>query len=145
VPKRKAQSGESPVTAQQEPVTTGLAEHVDDRPMDGARPNPRAWDSNNELSVEYRTRTEPYEAQIAFREKPSQEILDYIKQHGFHWNSQDKAWARPISYGSQEQDRLFGRRAYAEVVKMLRKEKGLATDPEVAFLGMDWLSESARL
>jgi len=96
-------------------------------------PNPRAWETNNEAGVEYRTRSDPYEAQLMFREKPSQAVIDYVKNQGFRWNGQDKVWVRPIRFETREQDRLIARRAYDEVVKMALKEKGISTDAEVAF------------
>lgn len=116
----------------EQPQTESTPPHGEPRQFD-AGPNPRTWDTHSEVGVEYRTRTKPYEAQIAFREKPSQAVIDYLKAQGFHWNGQDKAWARTIGFDSQEQDRLLGRRAYAEVVKMLQKELGIAAGAEVAF------------
>ena len=77
--------------------------------------------------LEYRQAREPYQAEIVFAEgKPSEEIRTLMKREGFQWQNERKVWARPIEYKSQMQDRLHGERVYAEVLKAVRAEKGIA-------------------
>lgn len=133
---RKSQVVEPAVTPEIEPAAVEPSPESAGEPERAANyPNPRSWNTHSEAGAEHRTRTNPYEIQIAFREKPSQAIIDYLKQEKFRWNGQAKVWSRPIAYGSQQQDRLAGQRAYDEVVRMLKKEKGIAEEPaaEVAF------------
>ncbi|HUY89233.1 MAG TPA: hypothetical protein VMV10_10900 [Pirellulales bacterium] len=90
-----------------------------------SEPNPRSWAGNNAAGVEFLTRKEPYEALIRFKEKPSQEVIDTMKDAGFRWNRDEQAWARPIGYNTQAQDRELGRRTYGKVVAMLLDQKGI--------------------
>ena len=87
-------------------------------------PNPRGWAGNNAAGVEFLTRKEPYEALIRFKEKPSQDVIDTMKDGGFRWNRDEQAWARPIGYNTAAQDREIGRRTYGKVVAMLLEQKG---------------------
>lgn len=134
MPRGKSQTSatmtaEQPEAVVTEPSTPAAAESKQYAPQ----PNPRAWDTNNDAGTEFRTRTDPYESQIAFKEKPSQEVLDYVKQQGFRFRPEDKAWTKPIGFNTKEQDRLAAKRTYAEVVRMTLKEKGIEASPEVAF------------
>ena len=72
--------------------------------------NPRSWSKNNIAGVEFRTHRDPYEAELASKDKPSQAVIDYLKDSGFKWNSQVKVWTRPIGYETQAQDRLHASR-----------------------------------
>lgn len=87
--------------------------------------NPRGWASNNAAGVEYLTRRDPYQFLIRFKEKPPQEVIDYMKDNDFRWNSQDKVWAKPIGKYTQAQDREIGRRTYGKVVALLLEQKGI--------------------
>lgn len=108
---------------QQEPVVE--REPGEDPSEHFVEPNPRSWAGNNAAGVEFLTRKEPYEALIRFKEKPSQEVIDYMKDNGFRWNRDEQAWARPIGYSTQAQDRELGRRTYGKVVDMLLQQKGI--------------------
>jgi len=91
-------------------------------------PNPRGWAHNNVVNVEFSTRRDPYQAQLAFKDKPSQAVIDALKDAGFRWNGPDKIWTRPVNYDTQAQDRLVASRTYHKVVDMLLEEKGLAPE-----------------
>ena len=90
--------------------------------------NPRPWAHNNDAGAEYLTRSDPYEFLIRFKDKPSAEVLATLREADFHWNSENKWWARPIGYKTQAQDREIGRRTYGKVVEMIVKEKGLTQE-----------------
>ena len=107
---------------QDETVTREPGEDVSEHFVE---PNPRSWAGNNAAGVEYLTRKDPYEALIRFKEKPSQEVIDTMKDAGFRWNRDGQAWARPIGYNTQAQDRELGRRTYGKVVDMLLQQKGI--------------------
>jgi hypothetical protein len=91
-------------------------------------PNPRSWVHHNQAGVRLRERREPYQSEILFAEKPSQEVIDYVKDQGFRWNGQERMWTRPVDYVSQAQDRLVASRTYSKVVDMILQEKGV--EPE---------------
>lgn len=89
-------------------------------------PNPRSWSHHNQAGVEFRTHRDPYEAELLFKDKPSQPVIDMLKDNGFKWNRHEKAWTRPISFATQAQDRLVASRTYHTAVEMILAEKGLA-------------------
>ena len=72
---------------------------------------------------------EPYQAELLFKEKPPQEVIDYIKEQGFRWNGYEKLWARPENYSTQAQDRLTASRTYHKVVELLAEAKGVSHQP----------------
>jgi hypothetical protein len=92
----------------------------DERPVE---PNPRGWAKNNVAGAEYLTRKEPYESLIRFKEKPSQQVIDHLKDQGFSWNRDEQHWARHIGYNTAAQDREIGRRAYEAAVAMILEGK----------------------
>jgi hypothetical protein len=93
-------------------------------------PNPRTWAENMQVGVQLRTRREPFEAELAFQDKPSQGVIDFVKDNGFRWNREAKVWSRPVGYSTQAQDRLIASRTYHKAVEMILKEKGLTPQPE---------------
>jgi hypothetical protein len=65
-----------------------------------------------------------YEMLLAFEEKPTPEVLDKVKEHGFRWNNQEKLWTLKIGRDTANQDRMNGQRAYRAVADMIRAERG---------------------
>lgn len=110
---------------EQQPEGTAAREPGEDPSEHVAEPNPRSWAGNNAAGVEYLTRKDPYQFLIRFKEKPSPEVIDYMKDNGFRWDRNEQAWARPIGYSSAAQDRELGRRTYGKVVDMLLEQKGI--------------------
>lgn len=92
-------------------------------------PNPRGWVTNNAAGASFLTRRDPFECLIRFNEKPAQEVLDYVKEQGFRWNSDDQVWRRPIGYTTAAQDRQIGRRTFDEAVSMILEQKGEGRQP----------------
>jgi hypothetical protein len=95
-------------------------------------PNPRPWTTRAKVGVEFRTRREPYQAELVFKEKPPQRVIDHIKAKGFQWNREGKYWWRPIGFKTGSQDRLVATRTLHEVTEMILEEKGLAPSKETA-------------
>jgi hypothetical protein len=94
-------------------------------------PNPRSWHENFQVGVKFRTNRETLKAELVFGEKPSQPVIDYIKEQGFRWNGKEKLWERPISFKTAAQDRLIAMRTYSGAVGMIQKERGLEPQPEL--------------
>jgi hypothetical protein len=65
-------------------------------------------------------------------DKPSQAVIDRLKEAGYHWNPTDRIWAHPVG-DSAMSTRIEAERLYQEVRQMIRKEKGIETGPEVPF------------
>ena len=66
-------------------------------------------------------------------DKPSQAIIDRLKEAGFRWNSADKIWAHPVNPDSAMSDRIEAERVYQEIRGMIRAEKGIGDGPNVPF------------
>jgi hypothetical protein len=67
-------------------------------------------------------------SEISFDEKPSQPVIDKLKESGFRWNGQDRLWAKRIDAPSALQDRIDAERTYQDVAKMIREERGITHD-----------------
>jgi hypothetical protein len=70
---------------------------------------------------------------LKFEEKPSQAVIDRLKEAGYHWNPLDKIWAHPVRAESAMSTRIEAERLYQEVRQMIRQEKGIETGQEVPF------------
>ncbi len=70
---------------------------------------------------------------IKFEEKPSQEIIDHMKESGYRWNPVDRIWAHPVMPESAMSTRIKAEQLYQEVRLMIRLEKGIEPSQEVPF------------
>ena len=66
-------------------------------------------------------------------DKPSQTVIDKLKQAGFHWNRTHKIWARALTPESSTTARIEAERLYQEIRGMIRQEKGIKTEQGVPF------------
>jgi hypothetical protein len=58
-------------------------------------------------------------------DKPSQAVIDTMKQAGYRWNPSDRIWAHPVLPESALGTRIEAERLYQTVRKMIRAEKGI--------------------
>lgn len=70
---------------------------------------------------------------IKFDEKPSQEVIERLKDSGYRWNPNDKVWVHPVRFESARTTRIEAERLYQEVRQMIRQDKGIASSPEIPF------------
>jgi hypothetical protein len=66
-------------------------------------------------------------------DKPSQAVIDTMKEAGYRWNPADRIWAYPVRAEAAMSTRIEAERLYQEVCKMIRQEKGIAAGQEVPF------------
>jgi len=66
-------------------------------------------------------------------DKPSQAVIDTMKEAGYRWNTIDRIWAHPVSGESAMSTRIDAERLYQQVRQMIRKEKGIEPEQEVTF------------
>ena len=62
-------------------------------------------------------------------DKPSQAVIDKMKEAGFRWNPADRIWAHPVGSDSAMSTRIEAERLFQEVRQMIRQEKGIETVP----------------
>ena len=66
-------------------------------------------------------------------DKPSQAVIDKLKEAGFRWNPTDRIWAHPVWPTSAMSTRIEAEKLYQEVRQMIRKEKGIEPGQEIPF------------
>jgi hypothetical protein len=66
-------------------------------------------------------------------DKPSQTVIDRLKDAGYRWNSSDRVWAHPVRADSAMSARIEAERLYQEVRQIIRQEKGIDAGQEVPF------------
>jgi hypothetical protein len=66
-------------------------------------------------------------------DKPSQAVIDKMKEAGFRWNRADRIWAHPLTPDSAMSVRIEAERLYQEIRGMVRQDKGIETDQGVPF------------
>jgi hypothetical protein len=65
-------------------------------------------------------------------DKPSQAVIDKLKEHGYRWQPENKIWAKPVRFQDAMQTRIEAERLYQEVTQMIREEKGIPAGKEAA-------------
>ena len=68
-----------------------------------------------------------------FEDKPSQAVIDTLKQAGYRWNPSDRIWAHPVGSDSAMTTRIEAKRLYDDVCRMIRQEKNIETQPDLPF------------
>jgi hypothetical protein len=66
-------------------------------------------------------------------DKPSQAVIDMLKDAGFRWNSNHKIWAHPLTPDSSMRTRIDAERLYQEIRGMIRQERGIETGQDIPF------------
>jgi hypothetical protein len=131
-------------TAVAEPTATGTAA---DRPSFAERvgqrnrataPDPFGIARDNLAGVRLFESKRDRQMAIKFGEgrpedKPSQTVIDRLKEAGYQWNPSDRIWAHPVGGDSARSTRIEAERLYQEVRQMIRQEKGIESGPEVPF------------
>ena len=69
---------------------------------------------------------------LKFDDKPSQPVIDKLKEAGYHWNPTNLIWAHPVREDNALTTRIDAERLYQEVCKMVRQEKGIEAGPEIS-------------
>jgi hypothetical protein len=66
-------------------------------------------------------------------DKPSQAVIDKLKDAGYRWNPTHKIWTYPVGGDSALRTRIDAERLYQQIRTMIREEKGIAPGQEVPF------------
>ncbi len=68
---------------------------------------------------------------ISFDQKPSEAVLEMIKDAGYRWQPAHKVWAHPIKPESAMSTRIEAEQLYQEVRHLIRREKGIEAEQEL--------------
>ena len=66
-------------------------------------------------------------------DKPSQAVIDMVKEAGYRWNPADRIWSHPVRPESAMTTRIEAERLYQGVRHMIRQEKGIEAGQEIPF------------
>ena len=126
-----------PPTAESKPEGQSFADRVGQKKWVSA-PDPFGIAKDNIAGVRLFESKQDRQMAIKFGEgrpedKPSQAVIDKMKEAGFRWNPADRIWAYPIRYESAMSTRIEAERLYQEVRQMIRQEKGIETGQDIPF------------
>jgi len=64
-------------------------------------------------------------------DKPSQAVIDMLKEAGYRWNPVDRIWAHPVRPDSAMTTRIEAEWLYQEIRQIIRQDKGIEPAPEL--------------
>ena len=136
-PSSEAESASATATAEPAPAEIheqkqSFAERVGQRQRVYA-PDPFGIATDNLAGVRLFESKRDRQMAIKFDEKPSQAVIDKLKEEGYRWHSEDKVWAHPVWPASAMATRIKAERLYQDVCQMVRQEKGIAAGQEIPF------------
>ena len=120
---------EPPATEAKKPT---FAERVGQRKWVAA-PDPFGIDGDYLAGVRLLESKRDRQMALRFEEKPSKEVIDKLKDAGYHWNPVDRIWAHPVRPDTAHATRVEATDLYKAVVRMIRQERGIEAGPEVPF------------
>jgi hypothetical protein len=68
---------------------------------------------------------------IKFDDKPSQAVIDMLKEGGYRWNPKEKVWTHPVRPETAKTTRIEAEWLYQEIRHLIRQEKGIEPSPEL--------------
>lgn len=103
-----------------------------------SRPDPFGIATDYQAGVHLSENRRDRRMEIKFDEgrredKPSQAVIDRLKETGYRWNPSHKLWTHPVRSDSAMATRIDAERLYRDVCQMIREEKGIEAGPEVSF------------
>jgi hypothetical protein len=126
-----------PQAAEAKPDGQSFADRVGQRKWVSA-PDPFGIAKDNLAGVRLFESKQDRQMAIKFGEgrpedKPSQAVIDKLKEAGYRWNPSDRIWTYPVRADTAMSTRIEAERLYQEVRQMIRQEKGIEPGQEVAF------------
>ena len=95
-----------------------------------AAPDPFGIAQDNLAGVRLFDSKQDRQVAIKFSEKPSQAVIDRMKEAGYRWSQADQIWAHPVRGDSAMSTRIEAEQLYQEVRQMIREEKGIGAEQE---------------
>lgn len=137
-PSTETESATATATAEPEPAgnsepTQSFAERVGQKKQWVSAPDPFGIATDNLAGIRLFESKQDRQMAIKFDDKPSQPVIDKLKEAGYRWNPADRIWAHPVPYGSPMSTRIEAERLYQEVRGMIRQEKGIESGQEIPF------------
>jgi hypothetical protein len=121
-----------PPAPETKPEGQSFAERVGQKKWVAA-PDPFGIASDNLAGVRLFESKQDRQMAIKFEDKPSQAVIDKLKEAGFRWNPADRIWAQPVRSDSAMTTRIDAERLYQEVRQMVRQDKGIEAGQDIPF------------
>jgi len=126
-----------PPAAESKPEGQSFAERVGQKKWQ-ATPDPFGVAHDNVAGVRLFESRQDRQMAIKFgdgspEQKPSQAVIDRMKETGYRWSAGDRVWTYPLTPDSAVSTRIDAERLYQEVRQMIREEKGIESGQEVPF------------
>jgi hypothetical protein len=64
-------------------------------------------------------------------DKPSQAVIDLLKEAGYRWNPADRVWTHRVTPDSAMSERIEAEWLYQEIRQLIRQEKGIEPGQEL--------------
>lgn len=122
-----------PATEPPSEQTPSFVERLGERRSRIAIPDPFGIASDFAAGVKLFENRQDRVMAIKFDDKPSQEVIDRLKESGYRWNPNDKVWVHPVHFESARTTRIEAERLYQEVRQMVRHDKGIESSPDIPF------------
>ncbi len=124
-----------PPAAEPKPEDKSFAERVGQRKWVAA-PDPFGIATDYLAGVRLFESKQDRQVAIKFGEgrpedKPSQPVIDLLKEAGYRWNPSDRIWAHPVKEESAMTTRIEAEWLYQEIRQMIRQEKGIEPAQEI--------------
>jgi hypothetical protein len=117
-----------------EPTANGQshAERVGQKQWTPA-PDPFGIAKDNLAGVRLFESKQDRQVAIKFEDKPSQTVIDRMKEAGFQWKPADRIWAKPVRGDTAVTTRIDAEKLFQEVSQTIRQEKGIEAGKSVPF------------
>lgn len=66
-------------------------------------------------------------------DKPSQAVIDRLKEAGYRWSPSDRIWAHAVRPDSAMSTRIEAENLYQDLCNTIRQEKGIEAGPKIPF------------
>jgi hypothetical protein len=119
-------------SAETQPEGQGFADRVGQKQRPSA-PDPFGIASDSVAGIRLYESRQDRQMAIKFEDRPSQGVIDRLKEAGYRWNPAHKIWAHPVRGDSAMRARIDAERLYQEIRSMIRDEKGVEASPDVPF------------
>ncbi len=124
-----------PSAAEAKPEGQGFADKVGQRKWPAA-PDPFGIATDSLAGVRLFESKRDRQMAIKFGEgrpedKPSQAVIDMLKEGGYRWNPTDRIWVHSVRPDSAMGTRIEAEWLYQEIRQMIRQEKGIEPSQEL--------------
>jgi hypothetical protein len=96
-------------------------------------PDPFAFAGDNVAGVRLFESRRDRQMAIGFDDKPSQPVIDMLKDAGYRWNPSDRVWTHPVRPESAMATRIDAERLYQDARQLIRQEKGIDAAEQIPF------------